>query len=486
MKYLKEILYKVALNSTIGNLNIKISGISFDSRKVKKNNIFIALPGTLNNGTDFIDEAIYKGVIAVVCEKIPKKKYKNISFLEVSNSNKALAVISNNFYNNPSNKIKLIGITGTNGKTTTASLLYELFKSEGYAVGLISTISFKFMEIEESTSHTTPDPIQINQYLNRMIDAQIEYCFMEVSSHGIFQNRIYGLNFKVGVFMNLSHDHLDYHKTFKEYRDVKKIFFDQLPKAAFALSNIDDKNGRFMLQNTVAQKKTFSINAYADYTASIQEIHFSGMLLKINNNEVWTHLIGSYNASNILAVYAVAMLLKLDSLSILSHLSRLKSVKGRFEVIKTKKNGLIIIDYAHTPEALKKVLNSINELRTGKETLITIIGCGGDRDKKKRPIMGEIASKYSDKVIFTSDNPRDEDPKNIIKSMCEGVSEDCLNKIFKIVNREKAIHAGCEMLSSEDILLIAGKGHETYQEVSGVKRPFDEFKIIKKIISKIE
>ena len=482
---LKKLIYKVSLRTTIGSVNIKINNISFDSRLVKKNFIFVALSGSIDNGFRYIDQAILNGANSIICEEVPKSINKKITYLIVEDSKKALAIISNNFYDNPSKKISLIGITGTNGKTTTVTLLYKLLKSQGFKVGMISTISFKFNEIEENSSHTTPNPIVLNQYLSRMVNNGIEYCFMEVSSHGIDQSRIFGLNFKGGVFLNISHDHLDYHKTFKDYRDVKKVFFDQLPKGAFALSNFDDKNGKYVLQNTLAEKKSFSINSYADFNAIILEIDFSGMLIKINNTDFWTHLVGKYNASNLLAVYSVAMLLKLDSISVLSHLSKLKNVRGRFDIIKAKK-AKIIIDYAHTPDALKNVLTSINEIRKDFKKLITIVGCGGDRDKKKRPLIGKIASIKSDKVIFTSDNPRNEDPEKIIESMNNGVPSECIKKVINVINREEAIRKAFSMLKSGDVLLIAGKGHEEFQEVKGRKKPFNEYKIVKKIISEIK
>ena len=485
MMELKKVIYKVSLKMTIGSVNIRVNDISFDSREVKKNNIFVALKGSIDNGFKYIDKAILNGANSIICEEVPEVIDKKITYLIVQDSKRALAIISNNFYDNPSKKICLIGITGTNGKTTTVTLLYELLKSLGFKVGMISTISFKYNGIDENTLHTTPDSITLNQYLRRMVDHGIEYCFMEVSSHGIDQSRIFGLNFKGGVFLNISHDHLDYHKTFKDYRDVKKTFFDQLPKEAFALSNFDDKNGKYILQNTLADKKSFSINSYSDYNAVILESDFSGMLIKINNTDFWTHLIGKYNASNLLAVYSVAMLLKLDSINVLSHLSKLKNVRGRFDIINAKK-AKIIIDYAHTPDALKNVLTSINEIRKDFKKLITVVGCGGDRDKKKRPLIGKIASIKSDKVIFTSDNPRNEDPKKIIESMNNGVPSECIKKVINVINREEAIRKAFSMLKSGDVLLIAGKGHEEFQEVKGRKKPFNEYKIVKEIISEIK
>ncbi len=483
---LRKILYGVSIESTLGSMDRKINNISFNSQNIINDSLFVSIKGEKYDGNKFIEDSIGKGANVVICEGYPLKINSKITYIKVLNSKKALGIISNNFYKNPSNEIKLIGVTGTNGKTTCATLLYDLFNSLGFNAGLISTVEIKFLNFKEVTKNTTPDSIKISSCLKRMVDSGIQYCFMEVSSHGIFQNRIYGLNFKGGVFLNLSHDHLDYHKSFKNYRDVKKTFFDSLPKNAFALTNLDDKNGKFMLQNTNAKKKSFGIKAYADFNCKVLEVGFSGMLLNIDNREVWTQIIGNHNAYNLLAVYSVAILLKQESIDVLSHLSKLKNVIGRFQTIQTSKKRYVIIDYAHTPDALKNILRSINEIRTKNERLITIIGCGGNRDKKKRPVMGKIACILSDIVIFTSDNPRDENPKDIINSMIEGVPLDCSSKVLKIVDRKNAIKKGCEMLGAKDILLIAGKGHEKYQEIKGKTNEFNEYKIVREIISKIE
>ncbi|MBL4662873.1 MAG: UDP-N-acetylmuramoyl-L-alanyl-D-glutamate--2,6-diaminopimelate ligase, partial [Flavobacteriaceae bacterium] len=406
-----------------------------------------------------------------------------ITYVQVADSQQALAFMATNFYENPSENLKLVGITGTNGKTTVSSLLYQLFKDMGYVVGLISTIKIMVGDTEYTTTHTTPDSLTINRYLQEMVDAGVEFCFMEVSSHGIHQKRTEGLRFVGGVFTNLSHDHLDYHKDFKEYRDVKKLFFDQLPKQAFALVNIDDKNGPVMLQNTSAKKYTYALKTLADYKAQILENQFSGLLLKINNDELWVKLIGSFNAYNLLSIYATAQLLGLESIEILRHMSLLESVDGRFQYNVTPKNITAIIDYAHTPDALKNVLETINTIRTGNEELITVVGCGGDRDVEKRPKMGQIAAQLSTKVIFTSDNPRSENPDTIIEQIEGGVPAEHFKRTLSITNRKQAIKRACQMAEDGDIILIAGKGHETYQEVNGERKDFDDYKIVNELLT---
>jgi UDP-N-acetylmuramoyl-L-alanyl-D-glutamate--2,6-diaminopimelate ligase len=390
-----------------------------------------------------------------------------------------------NYFDNPSQKLKLIGITGTNGKTTIASLLYQLYKKAGYKVGLLSTVKILVDDIEYKATHTTPDSITINHYLNEMIHNGVTYCFMEVSSHGIHQKRTEALCFTGGVFTNLSHDHLDYHPTFAEYRDVKKSFFDNLPKSAFALSNIDDKNGAILLQNTVAKKRTYALKSYADYKAQILENQLSGLLLKINGNEVWVKLIGTFNAYNLLAIYGTAIELGMESLEVLRLLSVLESVSGRFQYIVSKSNITAIIDYAHTPDALENVLKTINDIRTKNEQLITVVGCGGNRDKAKRPIMGSIASDLSDKVILTSDNPRNEDPEVIIAEMELGVAAQNYKKTMSITDRKQAIKTACQLAQPNDIILIAGKGHETYQEINGVRHDFDDMKMVKELLEQL-
>ncbi len=486
MKNLKDILNKVSLNSVFGNLDIAISCIEFDSRNVKKNDVFVALKGTLVDGHKYISKAIDLGATVIVCESLPNNKLANVTYVQVSDTNLALAIMSANYYNNPSLNLQLVGVTGTNGKTTIASLLYQQFKNAGYKVGLLSTVKIMVDNKEFKATHTTPDSLSINYYLSLMNDAGVEYCFMEVSSHGIDQKRTSGLNFKGGIFTNLSHDHLDYHETFAEYRDVKKRFFDELPKTAFALTNIDDKNGELMLQNTKAKKVSYALKAYADYKVQILENQFSGLLLKINNTELWSKLIGDFNAYNILAIYAASDLLGLDQNENLRLISLLENVSGRFEYVISKEQHITaIVDYAHTPDALKNILQTINSIRTGKEQLFTVVGCGGDRDKTKRPKMAHIASALSTKTIFTNDNPRTEDPEQIIQDMEKGVLSENFNRTLSISNRAQAIKTACQMANTNDIILIAGKGHETYQEVNGLRTNFDDMKIVKELLKKL-
>jgi len=482
MKPLKDILYGVSLSAVSGSTGVIVNTICFDSRKVAKGSVFVAIKGTLTDGHKYIDKAISAGAISIVCEELPGDLINNITYVEVLDANQALAVMASNFYDNPSKNLKLVGVTGTNGKTTVSSLLYQLFKKAGYKVGLLSTIRIMVDNREFSTSHTTPDAMTINQYLSLMNEAGVEFCFMEVSSHGIHQKRTEGLVFEGAIFTNLSHDHLDYHKTFAEYRDTKKKLFDDLPKNAFALTNIDDKNGLVMLQNTAAKKYTYALKSYADYRAQILENQFNGQLLKIDDNELWTRLIGHFNAYNILAIYATADLLGLEKLETLRLLSELENVDGRFQYFISKERITAIVDYAHTPDALKNVLETINTLRTGNENVITVVGCGGDRDRSKRPVMGHIASAMSGKVIFTSDNPRSEPPLVIIEEMEAGVEPQNLRKVLSIENRNQAIKTACQLAVPNDIILVAGKGHETYQETNGERVDFDDFKIIKEVL----
>jgi UDP-N-acetylmuramoyl-L-alanyl-D-glutamate--2,6-diaminopimelate ligase len=486
MKNLKDILYKVALDSVIGNSDVTISKIEFDSRKVQENDVFVALKGTLVDGHDYIERAIELQAKVIVCEVLPENKNSEVTYIQVPDANSALAIMASNYFKNPSANLQLIGVTGTNGKTTIASLLYQQFKNAGYKVGLLSTVKIMVDEVEYRATHTTPDSLTINYYLQLMNDEGVEYCFMEVSSHGIHQKRTAGLLFRGGIFTNLSHDHLDYHETFSEYRDVKKRFFDELPKTAFALTNIDDKNGEIMLQNTKAKKVSYALKSYADYKAQILENQFSGLLLKVNGNELWTKLIGSFNAYNLLAIFATGELLGLEKDENLRLISLLENVSGRFEYIVSKEEKIkAIVDYAHTPDALKNVLETINNIRTGNERLITVIGCGGDRDKTKRPKMANIASVLSTTAIFTSDNPRTEDPDVIIEEMESGVTPENYKKTISINNRKQAIKTACQMASANDIILIAGKGHETYQEINGVRTDFDDLKTVKELLIKL-
>lgn len=483
MKNLKDILYKVAIDVIVGSSDVVISKIEFDSRKVEANDVFVALKGTLVDGHEFISKAIKLNAVVIVCEVIPDDKHVGVTYVQVADANLALAMMSANFYENPSEELQLVGVTGTNGKTTIATLLYQQFKNAGYKVGLLSTVKIMVDDVEYKATHTTPDSLTINKYLQLMNEAGVEFCFMEVSSHGIHQKRTAGLHFRGGIFTNLSHDHLDYHDTFSEYRDVKKKFFDELPKSAFALTNIDDKNGEVMLQNTKAKKVSYALKSYANYKAQILENQFSGLLLKVNDNDVWTKLIGSFNAYNLLAIFAASDLLGLEEHENLRLISLLENVSGRFEyVISKEKKITAIVDYAHTPDALKNVLETINNIRTGNEQLITVVGCGGDRDKTKRPKMANLASVLSTTAVFTSDNPRTEKPEVIIEEMESGVSPENYKKTIAITNRKQAIKMACQMAETNDIILIAGKGHETYQEVNGVRSDFDDLKTVKELL----
>jgi UDP-N-acetylmuramoyl-L-alanyl-D-glutamate--2,6-diaminopimelate ligase len=483
---LKDILYKVTINAVVGDTNVMVNQVQFDSRKISKGDVFVAIKGTVVDGHNFINDVIAKGAIAVVCEKTPENTVQDVTYIEVDSTSKALAFIASNYYNVPSENLKLVGVTGTNGKTTIASLLYQLFKKAGYKVGLLSTVKVMVDETEFTATHTTPDSLSINYYLSKMNNEGVEFCFMEVSSHGIHQHRTEGLHFTGGIFTNLSHDHLDYHNTFAEYRDVKKSFFDKLPKTAFSLVNIDDKNGEIMLQNTSSKQYTYALKTYANYRAQILENQFSGLLLKINDHEVWTRLIGNFNAYNLVAIYGASELLGLEKTEILRLISELESVSGRFEYFVTEGNITVIIDYAHTPDALKNVIETINSIRTKNESLITVVGCGGDRDRTKRPKMAHIASALSTKVVFTSDNPRSEIPEEIIVEMEKGVAPQNFKKTVSIVDRKQAIKTACQLAGPNDIILVAGKGHETYQEINGVKTNFDDYKIVEEFLKQLQ
>ncbi|WP_299105169.1 UDP-N-acetylmuramoyl-L-alanyl-D-glutamate--2,6-diaminopimelate ligase [uncultured Winogradskyella sp.] len=486
MMVLKDILYKVTINAVVGSTSITVSKIEFDSRQIKTNDVFVAISGAITDGHNYIEKAITDGATAIICEVLPENLHDDITYIEVANSNQAMAYMANNFYGQPSENLKLVGVTGTNGKTTVSSLLYQLFKKAGYKVGLLSTVKIMVDNTTYKATHTTPDSLTINKYLKMMNDEGIEFCFMEVSSHGIHQSRTEGLKFEGGIFTNLSHDHLDYHDTFAEYRDVKKKFFDQLPKEAFALSNIDDKNGLVMFQNTQAKKYTYALKNYADYRAQILENQFSGLLLKLNDSELWTRLIGSFNAYNILAIYGAAELLGLEKDEILRLISELENVAGRFQYFISEEKITAIVDYAHTPDALKNVLETINDIRTKNEELITVVGCGGNRDKTKRPKMAHIASALSTKVILTSDNPRNEVPEVIIEEMEKGVEPQNFKKTLSVTDRKQAIKAACQMAGPNDIILIAGKGHENYQEIKGERFDFDDYKIVQEYLKQLQ
>lgn len=483
MKNLNEILVNVKILKSVGNSDLSISNIAFDSRKVTSNSLFIAQKGTLTDGHLYIDKAISQGAKAIVCETLPENLVHGINYILTDDANHALSFIAANFYDNPSQKLKLVGITGTNGKTTLATLSHALFQKAGFLSGLISTVVIKVGDQDFPTSHTTPDAITLNQYLHQMVESGVTHCFMEVSSHGIHQKRTEALQFAGGVFTNLTHDHLDYHETFAAYRDVKKSFFDDLPINAFALSNIDDKNGNVMLQNTKAKKATYALKTMADYKAKVLENRLEGLLMNIDGHEVYTKLIGKFNAYNILAIYGIAKELGLETLDILTIISSLESVSGRFQYFISENGVTTVIDYAHTPDALINVLQTLQEIRTGNEQLFTVVGCGGDRDKTKRPKMGQIAAQLSNTAIFTSDNPRSENPETIIKEMEAGVSKELTNKTLSITDRKEAIKTAGKLSKKGDIVLIAGKGHETYQEINGVKHDFDDFKIAKEIFN---
>jgi len=482
---LRDILYKAAIEVVKGPTDISIAKIEFDSRRVSTGDVFVAIKGTLSDGHDYIEKAVSLGAVAIVCETMPNVTAEGVTYIGVKRASSALAYMASNYYGNPSASLKLVGITGTNGKTTIATLLYQLFRNAGFSAGLLSTVKIMVNDKEYPATHTTPDSLTINKYLQEMVAAGAEYCFMEVSSHGIHQHRTEGLHFVGGVFTNLSHDHLDYHATFAEYRDVKKSFFDNLPKSAFAVVNVDDKNGLVMLQNTAAKKLTYALKTYADYRAQILENQLSGLLLKVNGEEVWVKLIGTFNAYNLLAIYATAVNLGLDEREALRLLSELESVSGRFQFIVSDSNITAIVDYAHTPDALENVLSTISAIRTRNEQLITVVGCGGDRDTAKRPIMAHIASSMSDRAIFTSDNPRSEVPEVIIEDMEKGVEPQNYKKTVAVVDRKQAIKIACQLARPNDIILIAGKGHETYQEIKGVKYDFDDMKTVKEILGQL-
>jgi UDP-N-acetylmuramoyl-L-alanyl-D-glutamate--2,6-diaminopimelate ligase len=482
MAELKDILYKVSITSTSGDMNVEIRGVSFDSRKVKPGFLFIAVKGTQSDGHAFLDTAVSAGAVAIVCEKLPEAISDKTTYVTVKNSADSLGVIASNFYGNPSQRIKLVGVTGTNGKTTVATLLFSLFNSLQHPSGLLSTVVNKIVDKEIIATHTTPDPIQINELLIQMIEAGCTHCFMEVSSHAVDQGRIEGLYFAGGIFTNISHDHLDYHRTFESYIRAKKGFFDILPSDAFALVNSDDKRGMVMLQNCKAKKQTYALKKMADFKGKIITNSMEGLEVEIGGRNVWFKLIGDFNAYNLLAVYGAACLLEEDPETVLMKLSSLRGAIGRFELVMPGSKFTAIIDYAHTPDALKNVLETITHFRTGQEQVISVVGCGGNRDKTKRPLMAAIACKYSDRVIFTSDNPRDEDPMEIIREMQKGVGPTDAKKTLIMVDREEAIKTACMMAKEKDIILVAGKGHETYQEIKGVKHPFDDHEVLTRML----
>ncbi len=481
MKILKDILYKSGIIDVAGPTDISIKDVCFDSRKVSSGSLFIAIKGTKSDGHEFLDAVIANGAIAIVCENFPKHQKENITYIKVKDSAIALAYIACNWYNNPSEKFKLIGVTGTNGKTTTVTLLHQLFRSLGYNVGLVSTVKNQINDQVIPSTHTTPDPLELNGLFAAMLDEGVTYCFMEVSSHALVQHRVTGLQYAGGVFTNITHDHLDYHKTFDEYIKAKKSFFDSLSSEAFALVNVDDKNGKVVLQNTKAKKKTYSMQKMSDFRCKLIENTISGLLLNIDGQEVLCKLIGSFNAYNLLATYATAILLGEEKLKVLTALSALNPVEGRFDYIISENKVIGVVDYAHTPDALKNVLSTINNILEGSGKVITVIGCGGDRDSAKRPVMAQIACEMSTKVILTSDNPRSEDPGKIISQMEAGITADQKKKALSITDRKEAIKTACSLAGPGDLILLAGKGHEKYQEIKGIKTPFDDKKVLEEM-----
>jgi len=482
MKVLKDILYKVSLTSTIGDMGVEVNEINFDSRLVKSGSVFVAIKGTQSDGHDFIDFALEKGASAIVCEQMPDHIKENTTYVQVVDSSQSLGIMAANYYENPSEKLKLVAVTGTNGKTTTVTLLYQLFIELGYQVGLLSTVENKIQEKVIPATHTTPDSLKIQELLHQMVVAGCTHCFMEASSHAIVQRRTAGLHFAGALFTNISHDHLDYHGSFDEYIKAKKLLFDGLTKDAFALINADDKRGFVMLQNCKATHQTFGLKYPADFKGKILSNTLEGLELEIHNRQIWFRMIGQFNAYNLLGVFATAILLGEEEEEVLMQLSKVPGAQGRFDKISLF--GITaIVDYAHTPDALENVLKTIQRVRTGGEQVITLVGCGGNRDRTKRPVMAKIATQHSDKVILTSDNPRNEDPMAILREMEAGVNPVDFKKTLIIEDRREAIKTAAVMAKKGDIILIAGKGHETYQEIKGVKYPFDDREVVKEILN---
>ena len=481
MKSLREILQDVLVLKSAGSLNIQVSGLEINSRQVGENFLFAAVKGTLVDGHSFIPNAIEAGATVILCEEFPQELNKNLTWVKVKDVPEALGIIASSFYGHPSKEVQLIGVTGTNGKTSVVTFLYHVFEEAGFPSGLISTIKTFVHKKEYEATHTTPDVITLNKLLRQMADAGCSYVFMEVSSHAIDQKRIAGLTYQGGVFTNLTHDHLDYHKTFKNYLTVKKKFFDDLPVAAFALVNTDDKNARVMIQNCKARTQSYALKQIADFKANIIERTFEGTEVRIDSKIVWLPFIGNFNIYNLLAVYGVSLNLGLDSEEVLRIISKLHPVSGRFETIRSEKGQIAIVDYAHTPDALLNVLGTIQQIRKSNSKIITVVGAGGDRDKLKRPEMARISAEMSDRLILTSDNPRSEDPEEIIQDMKAGIPVDKESIVIAIVNRKEAIRTACLMAENDDIILIAGKGHETYQDINGVRHHFDDKEVIEDV-----
>jgi len=485
MAQLTNILYKASFVSVAGDMNVGVSSLCFDSRESKRDCLFFAIKGTMSDGHDYIDTAIKGGAVAIVCQEMPTEFSEGVTYIQVDNPARALAIAASNFHGNPSEKLKLVGLTGTNGKTTTATMLFKLFRTLGYNVGLLSTIQNQINDKVIPTTLTTPDSLKINLLLKQMVDEGCTHCFMEASSHAISQQRVAGLNFSGAVFTNISHDHLDYHATFDEYISVKKSLFDELPSTSFALTNLDDKRGKVMVQNTRALVKTYSLNYVSDFKGRVVTNSLQGLEMEIDGESTWFRLIGDFNAYNLMAVYGVATLLEEKKEEVLTAMSALGPTEGRFEQVRNDLNVIAIVDYSHTPDALENVLKTIKTFRTGNEQVITVVGCGGDRDKEKRPIMARIAAKFSNKVVLTSDNPRSEDPDDILKDMQEGISPTNYRKTLVISDRKEAIKTACSLANENDIILVAGKGHEKYQEIKGIKHPFDDKNILSEMLKVI-
>ena len=483
MQTLKDILFGVSLKSLTGNRDEKVTGVAFDSREVKKGFLFVAVKGLTVDGHDYIEAAIEKGAKVIVCEQLREDLGNDITVVQTDHSSEALGIIASNFYGRPSEKIKLVGITGTNGKTTCATLLFELFQNLGYTVGLLSTVENKINNKVLSTSFTTPDAVQLNSLLSEMVESGCTHCFMEVSSHALVQQRVAGIHFTGGVFTNITHDHLDYHKTFDEYIAAKKLLFDGLSSEAFALVNADDKRGAVMLQNTKADKFKMGIRSMVDFKVRIIHNTLQGLELNFDGVDVWFKLIGEFNAYNLLTAYSVGILLDEEKEDILSALSTTSGASGRFEKVDNTANVMAIVDYAHTPDALENVLKTIDDLRTKNEMLVTVVGCGGDRDKTKRPKMADIATRFSDKIILTSDNPRTEDPKQILEDMKAGIPKSKERNVMVIEDRKEAIRTACNLVNDQDIILVAGKGHENYQEINGVRHHFDDREVLGELLN---
>lgn len=486
MKLLKDILFRSRIQQVFGSTHVAIEHITMDSRDVKPFSLFVAVSGTTVDGHGFIDKAIASGAVAIICEKIPDYPTGNITFIQVPNSAESLGYIASNYYDNPSEKLEIVAVTGTNGKTTTATLMYRLARKMGFKSGLLSTVVNVINDREIPATHTTPNAIALNKLLAEMVGNGCTYCFMEASSHALHQHRLTGVQIRGALFTNITHDHLDYHKTFNEYIKAKKILFDMLPSSAFAITNTDDRHGDIMVQNCKGKVKTMALHSMADYRAKVLENSFTGLHLVIDNHDVYTQLIGGFNAYNILSVYAAAMELGLDKMEVLTAISALQAPDGRFQFIKTPNGITAVVDYAHTPDALKNVLKTIADIRSGNEQVISLVGCGGDRDKTKRPEMARIAAEWSNRVVLTSDNPRSEDPETIIQEMKEGLDSVMMKKTLALTDRREAIKLACTLANAGDIILIAGKGHERYQEIAGVKHPFDDFQLVSETLTMLE